>query len=137
MNITTTLNTKKLINYILDNRDCFMNKITKFTSLSGKCVVFVRYGEISIEYYDSDTKYNNDLFTLDIDVDINKHVFNCLKVYYIEHTEDINIIYKKGVYMGCTIDDVLSYFEKPLESDITIIYQNKVIYDNGKVIDHE
>ncbi|AAX90665.1 hypothetical protein SPV66_ORF014 [Staphylococcus phage 66] len=137
MKITTTLDTKKLINYILNNRECFMNKITKFTSLSEKCVVFVIYGDISIEYYDNDTKNKNDLFTLEIDIDIHKHVFNCLKVYYIEHTEDINIIYKKGVYMGCTIDDVLSHFEKPLESDITIIYQNKVIYYNGKVIDHE
>ncbi|AUS03371.1 hypothetical protein phiAGO19_05 [Staphylococcus phage vB_SauP_phiAGO1.9] len=137
MKITTTLNIKKLINYILDNRDCFMNKITKFTSLSGKCVVYVRYGEISIEYYDSDTKNNNDLFTLDIDVDINKHVFNILKVYYIKHTSDTNILYKKDLFTECTIDDVLVHFDNPVESDITIFYQNKVIYEYGKVIDYE
>lgn len=133
MNITTTLNIKKLINYILDNRDCFMNKITKFESLSGKCVVFVRYGEISIEYYDSDTKYN-DLFTLDIDVDVRTYSFSCLEVFYREH---LNSLYKKEVFMDCTIDEVLECFEKPLESNITIIFQNKVIYNNGNVIEHD
>ncbi|QQM14819.1 hypothetical protein TSP_00015 [Staphylococcus phage TSP] len=137
MKITTTLNTNKLINYILTNREFFMNKITKFTSLSDKCVVFVRYGDIIIEYYDSDIKNRIDLFTLEIDIDIHKHVFDFLKVYYIKHTSDTNILYIKDLFTECTIDDVLSYFEKPLESDITIIYQNKVIYDNGKVIDHE
>lgn len=137
MKITTTLNTNKLINYILTNREFFMNKITKFTSLSDKCVVFVRYGDISIEYYDSDIKNRIDLFTLEIDIDIHKHVFDFLKVYYIKHTSDTNILYIKDLFTGCTIDDVLSHFEKPLESDITIIYQNKVIYENGNVIDYE
>ncbi|QCW21990.1 hypothetical protein SA46CTH2_5 [Staphylococcus phage SA46-CTH2] len=134
MNITTTLNTKKLINYILDNRDCFMNKITKFTSLSGKCVVFVRYGEITIEYYDSDTKNNNDLFTLDIDIDIKKHVFNILVFYYRDYLSNE---LKKEILLNVTIDDVLSNFDKPLESELMIIYQNKVIYKNGNVIEHE
>ncbi len=134
MNITTTLNTKKLINYILDNRDCFMNKITKFTSLTGKCVVYVRYGEISIEYYDSDTKNNNDLFTLDIDIDIHTHCFDFLIVFYRRYS---NPNYKREAFTDCTIDDVLEYFENPLLADITIIYKNKVIYDLGKVIDHE
>ncbi|QEG07422.1 hypothetical protein SA1CTA1_15 [Staphylococcus phage SA1-CTA1] len=134
MNITTTLNIKKLINYILDNRDCFMNKITKFTSLSGKCVVFVRYGEITIEYYDSDTKNNNDLFTLDIDIDIKKHVFNILAFYYRDYLSNE---LKKEILLNVTIDDVLSNFDKPLESELMIIYQNKVIYNNGNVIEHE
>ncbi|QDH84816.1 hypothetical protein SA46CTH4_5 [Staphylococcus phage SA46-CTH4] len=134
MNITTTLNIKKLINYILDNRDCFMNKITKFTSLSGKCVVFVRYGEITIEYYDSDTKNNNDLFTLDIDIDIKKHVFNILAFYYRDYLSNE---FKKEILLNVTIDDVLSNFDKPLESELMIIYQNKVIYNNGNVIEHE
>ncbi|BAL42314.1 hypothetical protein [Staphylococcus phage S13'] len=134
MKITTTLNTKKLINYILDNRDCFMNKITKFTSLSEKCVVYVRYGEISIEYYDNDTKINNDLFTLDIDIDIHTHCFDFLIVFYRRYS---NTNYKREAFTDCTIDDVLEYFENPLLADITIIYKNKVIYDLGKVIDHE
>lgn len=134
MKITTTLNTKKLINYILDNRDCFMNKITKFTSLSEKCVVYVRYGEISIEYYDNDTKINNDLFTLDIDIDIHTHCFDFLIVFYRRYS---NPNYKREAFTDCTIDDVLEYFENPLLADITIIYKNKVIYDLGKVIEHE
>ncbi|BAL42293.1 hypothetical protein [Staphylococcus phage S24-1] len=134
MKITTTLNTKKLINYILYNRDCFMNKITKFTSLSEKCVVYVRYGEISIEYYDNDTKINNDLFTLDIDIDIHTHCFDFLIVFYRRYS---NPNYKREAFTDCTIDDVLEYFENPLLADITIIYKNKVIYDLGKVIDHE
>ncbi|WPF65107.1 hypothetical protein [Staphylococcus phage vB_SauR_SW21] len=140
MKITTTLNTNKLINYILTNRECFINKITKFTSLSEKCVVFVLYGNIYIEYYDNDndndndTKNKNDLFTLEIDIDVRTHSFNYLNVFYREH---LNPLYKKEAFMDCTIDDVLECFEKPLESYITIIFQNKVIYANGKVIDHE
>lgn len=140
MKIKKTFNLYDLLRYIDGNRKNFQDKIIQFISDSGHNFVVIDNDNISVNFSEShnmDLTMNNDLFTLDIDIDIHKHVFDYLKVYYIKHTSDTNILYIKDLFTGCTIDDVLSYFEKPLESDITIIYQNKVIYDNRKVIDHE
>ncbi|HEF0711286.1 TPA: hypothetical protein R9C30_002640, partial [Staphylococcus aureus] len=74
------------------------------------------------------------LFTLDIDIDIKKHVFDLLEYYYID---SLNNTFVRETSFDVTIDDVLANFDCPLESKLMIIYQNKVIYNNGKVIEHE
>uniref|UniRef100_A0AB39U1N0 Uncharacterized protein n=1 Tax=Staphylococcus phage vB_SauP_PSK TaxID=3240362 RepID=A0AB39U1N0_9CAUD len=137
MKIKKTFNLYDLLCYINDNRKNFQDKIIQFISDSGHNFVVIDNDNISVNFSEShnmDLTMNNDLFTLEIDIDVRTHSFNYLNVFYREH---LNPLYKKEVFTDCTIDDVLECFEKPLESYITIIFQNKVIYANGKVIDHE
>lgn len=138
MKIKRSFKLLDLLCYIDDNREKFKDKKIQFISDSGfNFVVIDSNDDININFSESrnyDLTMNNDLFTIDINIDVRTYSFNFLEVFYREH---LNPLYKKEVFMDCTIDEVLECFEKPLESDITIIYQNKVIYDNGKVIDHE
>ncbi|MBH4919371.1 hypothetical protein I6E00_13205 [Staphylococcus aureus] len=138
MKIKRSFKLLDLLCYIEDNREKFKDKKIQFISDSGFNFVGIDSdNDIIINFSEShnyDLTMNKDLFTIDIDVDINKHVFNYLEVFY---RENINPLYKKEVFMDCTIYDVLECIENPLESYITIIFQNKVIYNNGNVIDHE
>ncbi|HHW7861947.1 TPA: hypothetical protein ACU26D_002696 [Staphylococcus aureus] len=138
MKIKRSFKLLDLLCYIEDNREKFKDKKIQFISDSGFNFVGIDSdNDITINFSEShnyDLTMNKDLFTIDIDVDINKHVFNYLDVFYREH---LNPLYKKEAFTDCTIDDVLECFEKPLESYIIIIFQDKVIYANGKVIDHE
>ncbi|AAO83859.1 hypothetical protein phiP68_06 [Staphylococcus phage P68] len=136
MKIKTTFRLNNLIYYLLTNRDYYNDKFEKFTSSNKKCIVKINMGDVYIEFdkqYD-DFEIEKELFTLDIDIDIKKHVFNILVFYYRNYLSNELI---REILLNVTIDDVLSNFDKPLESELMIIYQNKVIYDNGKVIDHE
>ncbi|QXV86152.1 hypothetical protein [Staphylococcus phage SAPYZU_16] len=138
MKIKKSFKLLDLLCYIDDNREKFRDKKIQFISDSNNNFVGIDSdNDITINFCESnnyDLTMNNDLFTIDIDVDINKHVFNCLEVYFSNlNTQE----YYRHTFMNETIKDVLTYFDRPLERDIMIIYQNKVIYDNGKVIDHE
>lgn len=138
MKIKKSFKLLDLLCYIDDNREKFRDKKIQFISDSNNNFVGIDSdNDITINFCESnnyDLTMNNDLFTIDIDVDINKHVFNCLEVYFSNlNTQE----YYRHTFMNETIKDVLTYFDRPLERDIIIIYQNKVIYDNGKVIDHE
>lgn len=127
-----------LICYIDDNREKFKDKKIQFISDSGFNFVGIDSdNDITINFSEShnnDLTINNDIFTLDVDIDIHTHRFDFLKVFYGIFS---NKNYRKGIFTGSTIDDVLKYFENTLYDDITIIYQNKVIYAYGKVIDDE
>lgn len=135
MKIKTKLTINKLIDYLLTHRDYYNDKFRIFTSSNENCKVKINNSDIYIEF----NKYNDfelekDLFTIDIDIDIKKHVFNMLEFYYKDH---LNGTFKSDTLAYVTIDDVLANFDCPLESKLMIIYQNKVIYNNGKVIEHE
>lgn len=138
MKIKKSFKLLDLLCYIDDNREKFKDKKIQFISDSGFNFVGIDSdNDITINFSEShnyDLTINNDLFTLDIDIDIHTHCFDFLIVFYRRYS---NPNYKREAFTDCTIDDVLEYFENPLLADITIIYKNKVIYDLGKVIDHE
>lgn len=138
MKIKKSFKLLDLLCYIDDNRKKFKDKKIQFISDSGFNFVGIDSdNDITINFsegHNNDLTMNNDLFTLDADINIHTHRFDFLKVIYRKFS---NKNYRKEIFTGCTIDDVLKYFDNTLYDDIIIIYQNKVIYEYGKVIDHE
>lgn len=138
MKIKQSFNLYDLLRYIDYNRKKFQDKKIQFISDSGCNFVGIdSYNDICVNFsesHNSDLTINNDLFTFDIDIDIKKHVFNLLEYYYIDSVN--NTIVRETSFV-VTIDDILANFDCPVESELMIIYQNKVIYKNGNVIDHE
>ncbi|WNM64246.1 hypothetical protein [Staphylococcus phage vB_SA_STAP152] len=124
-----------LLCYIDDNREKFKDKKIQFISDSGfNFVVIDSNNDISINFCESNnygTTINNDLFTVDIDIDVKTHCFDLLQVYYISNNTKINYYELKN----SSIENVLIYFSFDYVS--RIIYDNKVIFENGNVIEHE
>ncbi|QFG06608.1 hypothetical protein KNU72_gp04 [Staphylococcus phage Portland] len=138
MKIKQSFNLYDLLRYIDYNRKKIQDKKILFISDSGHNFVGIDSdNDICVNFSEShnrDLTINNDLFTFDIDIDIKKHVFNLLEYYYIDSVN--NTIVRETSFV-VTIDDILANFDCPVESELMIIYQNKVIYKNGNVIDHE
>ncbi|WYA77315.1 hypothetical protein [Staphylococcus phage 4086-1] len=124
-----------LLCYIDDNREKFKDKKIQFISDSGfNFVVIDSNNDISINFCESNnygTTINNDLFTVDIDIDVKTHCFDLLQVYYISNNTKINYYELKN----SSIENVLIYFSFDYVS--RIINDNKVIFENGNVIEHE
>lgn len=124
-----------LLCYIDDNREKYKDKTIQFISDSGfNFVVIDSYNDISINFCESNnygSTINNDLFTVDIEIDVKTHCFDLLQVYYISLNTKINY----DEFFNSSIEDILMYFSFDYVS--RIIYDNKVIFENGNVIEHE
>lgn len=137
MKIKKTFNSIDLINYILKNKDKFNDKKYSFVSNNNNCVVIINSGNIKIDFfegYNHDYNLNQDLFTIDININIYKYRFDLLDVFY---REDLNPLFKREIFTDITFDELLDYFDDPFQSHLVVFYQGKMIYDYGALKDHE
>lgn len=137
MKINKTFKLIDLINYILKNKDKFNDKKYSFVSNNDNCVVIIKSGNISIDFFDGfthDYKLNQDLFTIEIDINILKHRFDILDVFY---REDLNPLFKREIFTDLTIGELLEYFDDPFQSHLVVFYQGKMIYDYGEMKEYE
>lgn len=137
MKIKKTFNSVDLINYILKNKDKFNDKKYTFVSNNNNCVVIINSGNIKIDFFEGythDYNLNQDLFTIDININIYKYRFDLLDVFY---REDLNPLFKREIFTDITIDELLDYFDDPFQSHLVVFYQGKMIYDYGALKDYE
>ncbi|AIT13807.1 hypothetical protein BP39_06 [Staphylococcus phage BP39] len=133
MKIKKTFNSVDLINYILKNKDKFNDKKYTFVSNNNNCVVIINSGNIKIDFFDG-YNLNQDLFTIDININIYKYRFDLLDVFY---REDLNPLFKREIFTDITIEELLYYFDDLFQSHLVVFYQGKIIYDYRALKDHE